>query len=177
VAAWVVHDQAVGSTAESSEEHRQNLPLQLTTFVGRGNQLAEIQRLLATKRLVTLTAVGGAGKTRLALEVAGRALDAYPDGTWFIDLSPVKDGHLISRVFGSTLGVHEKPRQPMAETLIQHIGRRHLLLVVDNCEHVIEDCAGLVDSILRSCPGVALLATSREPLRVSGETVWRVCCR
>ncbi len=174
IAAWVAHDEAVGSTADSSNWHRHNLPLQLTTFVGRENQVVEIQRLLATNRLVTLTAVGGAGKTRLALEVAGRARDAYPDGTWFVDLAPIKDGHLISRVFGSTLGVHERARQPMAETLVQHIGDRHLLLVVDNCEHVIEDCAGLIGTLLRSCPAITLLATSREPLRVSGETAWRV---
>ncbi len=174
VAAWVARVQAVGSAAESSNEHRRNLPLQLTTFVGRISQLAEIQTLLATKRLVTLAAVGGAGKTRLALEVAGRARDAYPDGTWFVDLTLAKDGHQISRVFGSALGVHERARQPMAETLIQHLSGRHLLLVVDNCEHVIDDCAGLVDTIHRSCPDVALLATSREPLRVRGETVWPV---
>ena len=174
VAAWVAHDEAAGSMADSSNGHRHNLPLQLTTFVGRGNELAELQRLLATKRLVTLTAVGGAGKTRLALEVANRALDAYPDGAWLVDLTPIKDGHLITRVFGSTLGLHERPREPIDETLLGHLRGRHLLLVVDNCEHVIEDCAGLVDTILRSCPGVTLLATSREPLRISGETVWRV---
>jgi len=174
VAAWVAHDEAVGSFAGSSNGHRHNLPLQLTKFVGRGDELAELQRLLAAKRFVTLTAVGGAGKTRLALEVANRALDAYPDGAWLVDLTPIKDGHLVARVFGSTLGVHERPRQPIAETLLEHLRGRHLLLVVDNCEHVIEGCAGLVDTILRSCPGVTLLATSREPLRVSGETIWRV---
>lgn len=174
VAAWVAHDQALGLTADASSGHRHNLPLQLTRFVGRGNELVEIQRLLTTKRLVTLTAVGGAGKTRLALEVAGRSLDAYPDGAWLVDLSPVKDGRLVSRVFGSTLGVHERPRQPMAETLVEHLSGRHLLLVVDNCEQVVENCAGLVDDILRCCPGITLLATSREPLRVTGETVWRV---
>ena len=174
VAAWVAHEQAVGSTAESSDEHRQNLPIQLTTFVGRGKELVEVQRLLATNRLVTLTAVGGAGKTRLALEVAARVQDSYPDGTWFVDLTPVKDGHLISRALGSAIGVHERPRQAMAETLVQHLSGRQLLLVVDNCEHVIEDCAGLVANIHRSCPGITMLATSREPLRVSGETVLRV---
>lgn len=174
VAAWVAHDQALGLTAGSSSGHRHNLPHQLTTFVGRGNELAEIERLLAAKRFVTLTAVGGAGKTRLALEVAERTLDAYPDGAWLVDLTPVKDGHLVSRVFGSALGVHERPRQPMTQTLVEHLSGRHLLLVVDNCEHVLEDCADLVDTILRACPAITLLATSREPLRVSGETVWRV---
>lgn len=174
VAAWIAHDEAVGSMIASSNGHRHNLPLQLTSFVGRGNELAELQHLLAAKRFVTLTAVGGAGKTRLALEVANRSLDAYPDGAWLVDLTPIKDGDLVAGVFGSTLGVHERPRQPIAETLLEHLRGRRLLLVVDNCEHVIEDCAGLVDTILRSCPGVTLLATSRERLRVSGETVWRV---
>jgi predicted ATPase/DNA-binding CsgD family transcriptional regulator len=174
VAAWVAHNEAVGSVAGSPNGHRHNLPLQLTTFVGRGTELADLQRLLAAKRFVTLTAVGGAGKTRLALEVASRAIDAYPDGAWLVDLTPIKDGDLVARGFGSTLGLHERPRQPIAETLLEHLRGRHLLLVVDNCEHVIADCAGLVDTILRSCPGVTLLATSREPLHVSGETVWRV---
>jgi len=174
VAAWVAHDQAVGSKGESSDQPRQNLPLQLTTFVGRREQLVEVERLLATKRFVTLTAVGGAGKTRLALEVAGRVQDSYRDGTWFVDLTPVKDGHLVSRAFGSAMGVHERPRQLMAETLIQHLSGQQLLLVVDSCEHVIDDCAELLETIHRHCSGVALLATSREPLRVSGETAWRV---
>jgi predicted ATPase/DNA-binding CsgD family transcriptional regulator len=174
VAAWVAHDQAVGSTAESPVEHRSKLPLQLTTFVGRASELVAIERLLATQRLVTLIATGGAGKTRLALEVATRALDAFSDGAWFVDLTPVQDGHLVPGVFGSALGVHERPRQPMAHTLIEHLRSRRLLLVVDNCEHVIEDCATFVDTILRSCPGVTVLATSRESLRVSGETVWRL---
>ena len=174
VAAWVAHDEAIGSMASLSSGHRHNLPLQLTTFVGRGNELAELQRLLATNRFVSLTAVGGGGKTRLALEVADRTLDAYPDGAWLVDLTPIKDGNLVARVFASTLGVHERPRQPIVETLLEHLRSRHLLLVVDNCEHVIEDCAGLVGTILRSCPGVTLLATSREPLRVSGETVRHV---
>ncbi|HET6310461.1 MAG TPA: tetratricopeptide repeat protein [Candidatus Nitrosotalea sp.] len=174
VAAWVAHDQAVGSQAVSSERPRHNLPLQLTTFVGRGKELAEIERLLATKRLVTLTAVGGAGKTRLALEVATRTRDAYVDGAWLVDLTPINEGRLVPRVFGSALGVHELPRQPMAQTVVEHLRGRRLLLLVDNCEHVIEDCAALVDAILRSCPAITFLATSREALRISGETVWRV---
>jgi len=174
VAAWVAYDEAVGSVVAAPNGRRHNLPLQLTTFVGRGIELAELQRLLAVKRLVTLTAVGGAGKTRLALEVADRARNAYPDGAWLVDLSQVKDGYPVARVFGSTLEVHERPRQPIAETVLEHLRGRHVLLVVDNCEHVIADCARLVDAILRSCTAVTVLATSREPLRVNGETVWRV---
>src|SRR5260370_868231 len=91
-----------------------------------------------TKRFVTLTGVGGAGKTRLALEVAIRAQDAYPDGAWLVDLTPIKDGHLVASVFGSTLGLHERPRQPITETLLEYLRGRHSLLVIDNSEHVIE---------------------------------------
>ena len=174
IAAWVAHDEALGSVAISPDGRRHNFPLLLTTFIGRGNELAELQHLLAAKRFVTLTAVAGAGKTRLALELANRTLEEYPDGIWLVDLSPIKEGHLVAREFASMLGVHEQPRQQVAEMLLRHLHGRCLLLVVDNCEHVIADCAALVDTILRSCPGVTLLATSREPLRVSGETVWRV---
>ena len=174
VAAWIAHDEAVGSRASSPDGRRHNLPLQLTTFVGRAHEMAELQRLLAAKRFVTLTAVGGAGKTRLALEVANRALDAFPDGAWLVDLTAIKDGHLVARVFSTTLGVHERPRQQIGETVLEHLHGRHLLLVVDNCEHVIADSADFVHAILSSCPGITVLATSREPLRVSGETIWRV---
>jgi non-specific serine/threonine protein kinase len=174
VAAWVAHDQAVDSKAGSSGEYRHNLPLQLTTFVGRVTELAEIRHLLATKRLVTLTATAGAGKTRLAIEVAGGTFGAYADGTWLVDLTPIRDGELVPRAFASALRVQERPRQPLAQTLLDHLSSRQVLLVVDNCEHVIQACAGFVDSILRQCPDVTILATTREPLRVSGEMVWRV---
>lgn len=174
VAAWVAQDQAAGATGDSSGPYRHNLPFQLTTFIGRRNDLAEIRRIIATKRLVTLAAVGGAGKTRLALELATQVLDDFPDGAWLVDLTPIKDGHLVARVFGSALAVHERPRQPIAQTLIDHLRGRRLLLVVDNCEHVVDDCAALIDNILRSCPGITVLATSREPLRVDGETVRRL---
>jgi predicted ATPase/DNA-binding CsgD family transcriptional regulator len=174
VAAWVALGEGLASTADSPETHRHNLPLQLTTFVGRANEVAEIALLLKTKRLVTLTGVGGAGKTRLALEVAARMFDNYSDGGWLVDLTPTKDGHLIPRVFGAALGVREQPRQPMIQTLLEFLSGRNLLLVVDNCEHVIGDSADLLNDILRSCPGITVLATSRERLRLSGETVWRV---
>ncbi len=174
VAAWVAHDQAIDSRAEASDEHRHNLPLQLTTFVGRVAELDEIQQLLATKRLVTLTATAGVGKTRLALEVAGRTISAYDDGTWLVDLTPIHDGPLVPRAFASALRVQERPRQPLAQTLLEHLRSRQLLLVVDNCEHVIDGCAEFVDRVLRFCPNVTVLATTREPLRVSGEIVWRV---
>lgn len=174
VAVWIAHEQAAGSEGPSSVTHRNNLPLQLTTFVGRADELSEIARLLATRRFVTLIGVAGIGKTRLAQEVTAQTIDAYPDGAWLVDLTPIHDGRLIPGAFGSALHVHERPRQPMSKTLVDHLRGRRLLLLVDNCEHVLEDCARLVDSILRSSDGVTILATSREPLRVNGETVWRV---
>ena len=174
VAAWIAQEQAAGSEAPAPGTHRNNLPVQLTTFVGRADELAEIARLLATRRLVTLIGVAGIGKTRLAQEVTAQTIDAYPDGAWLVDLTPIHDGRLIPGAFGSALCVHERPRQPMSQTLVQHLRGRRLLLLVDNCEHLLEDCARLVDTILRSSDGVTILATSREPLRVNGETVWRV---
>ena len=174
LAAWVAHGQAFRATEDFPGVGRHNLPLQLTTFVGRVTEVIELERLLETKRLVTLTATSGAGKTRLALEVATRALEVYSDGVWLVDLTPIKDGHLVARVFGSVLGVHEQPRVPIARRLIEHLRHRRTLLVVDNCEHLIEDCAALVNAILQSCPGVTVLATSREALGVGGEKVRRL---
>src|SRR5258708_1325457 len=111
VAAWIAHDEAVGSRASSPDGRRHNLPLQLTTFVGRAHEMAELQRLLAAKRFVTLTAVGGAAKTRLSLVVSNRALDAFPDGAWLRDLTPIQVGHLVARVFRNTQRDHDSPRQ------------------------------------------------------------------
>jgi predicted ATPase/DNA-binding CsgD family transcriptional regulator len=173
VAAWVAHDQAIASTGAASDV-RHNLPLQLTAFVGRADELLEIQGLLLGKRLLTLTGVAGSGKTRLALEVAGRSLNAYADGVWFVDVTPVSDGQLIPRAVGSALGVRERPRKPVMQTLVDHLNGRRLLLVLDNCEHVIDGCAYLADALLHASPGITLLATSREPLRLGGETTWRV---
>jgi predicted ATPase/DNA-binding CsgD family transcriptional regulator len=174
VAAWIAHEQAAGIAGPVTDTRRNNLPVQLTTFVGRADELAELARLLATRRLVTLIGVAGIGKTRLAQEVTAQTIDAYPDGAWLVDLTPIHEGRLIPGAFGSALRVHERPRQPMSQTVVQHLRGRRLLLLVDNCEHLLEDCARLVDAILRSSDGVTILATSREPLRVNGETVWRV---
>ncbi|TMD03624.1 MAG: tetratricopeptide repeat protein [Chloroflexi bacterium] len=174
IAAWTARDELVGTAAHSTDTRRHNLPLQLTTFVGRAQELATVQRLLATRRLVVLVGVAGAGKTRLALEVARQTGDTYADGIWLVDLTPIRDGGLVPRAFASSLRLHDRPRQPIAQTLLEDLRGRRLLLVIDNCEHLIDDCARLIDAILRSCDGITVLATSREPLRVSGEAIWRV---
>jgi predicted ATPase/DNA-binding CsgD family transcriptional regulator len=173
LAAWVA-DRAARSTVDVAAGRRHNLPLQLTAFVGRADELSEIRSLLLGRRLLTLTGVAGCGKTRLALQLASQSLDSYRDGVWFADLTPISDGQLVARAVCSALGVRERPRKPVMQTLVDHVDGRRLLLMLDNCEHVIDACAQLADTLLRSCPGTTLLATSREPLRLGGETVWRV---
>ena len=173
VAAWMASEDRSGKIADTRRP-RHNLPVQLTTFVGRLAQLNEVERLLATYRLVTLTAVAGAGKTRLALEAAARLVDAYRDGVRFVDLAPIQEAHLVSRAFGSAVGVYERPRQPLTETLIDRLNDRRMLLVVDNCEHVAAACAELIGKMLSACPEISVLATSREPLRIGGEAILRI---
>ena len=150
-----------------------NLPAQLSSFVGRERQLAELRRLLRKSRLITLTGPGGAGKTRLALRLAAEVLDRHPDGVWLVDLATLNDARLLEQTVASACGVPEQGRRPMLELLIEHVGAHRILLILDSCEHLVDPCAVLVGSLLRSCPGMTLLVTSREPLGVEGELTWR----
>jgi predicted ATPase/DNA-binding XRE family transcriptional regulator len=151
-----------------------NLPAQLSSFIGRDAELAEIRRLMAGSRLVTLTGVGGAGKTRLGLQVAAGLLDGSGDGVWFADLAPLTDPELVAPTVAGVLGVRQEPGRPAVHTLVEAVGGRSLLVLLDNCEHVIGACAKLADALLRGCPSLALLATSREPMGIDGERVYRV---
>jgi predicted ATPase len=151
-----------------------NLPRQLTSFVGRERELAQVRRLLAAAPLLTLTGVGGCGKTRLALQAAADALEAYPDGVWLVELAPLADPALVPQAVAAALGVREEPGRPLAATLTDALTPKRLLLVLDNCEHVLEACARLADALLRACPRLRVLATSREALGIGGETAWRV---
>jgi predicted ATPase/DNA-binding CsgD family transcriptional regulator len=151
-----------------------NLPAQVSSFIGRDAELAEVCRLVGGSRLVTLTGPGGAGKTRLALQVAAGLLGGAGDGVWFADLAPVGDADLVAVTVADVLGVRQEPGRPALETLVEALGGQGLLVVLDNCEHVIGACAKLADALLRSCPNLALLATSREPLGIDGERVYRV---
>jgi predicted ATPase/DNA-binding CsgD family transcriptional regulator len=151
-----------------------NLPAQVSSFVGREAGLAEVRRLVAGARLVTLTGVGGAGKTRLALQVAAGLADGTGDGVWFVDLAPLSDPDLVAATVAAVLGVRQEPGRPVLATLVEAVGGRSLLVLLDNCEHVIDACAKLADALLRNCPNLALLATSREPLGIDGERVYRV---
>ncbi len=151
-----------------------NLPLQLTSFVGRERELAEVRRLLSTTQLLTLTGAGGVGKTRLALQAVADLLEDHPDGIWLVELAALGDAALLPRSVAAALGVSETPGQPLTRTLSTHLEPRRLLLVLDNCDHLVAASADLVDHILRTCPHLRILATSRQRLGVAGETAWRV---
>jgi predicted ATPase/class 3 adenylate cyclase len=162
-------------TLRSIAYERTNVPIQATTFVGRAEELAQLKTLQATSRLVTLTGPGGCGKTRLAQELAMVLVDgSHADGVWFADLTPVADGALVPHAVAASLELPEQLGRTSLETLVDHCRHRDLLLVLDNCEHLIDACARLALDLIGSCPNVTLVATSREPLKVPGETVWRV---
>ena len=151
-----------------------NLPHQLTSFIGREREIAEVRARLGKARLLTLTGAGGSGKTRLALEVATGLLDSYRHGVWFVDLSPLTDPNLVPHAVAVILGVQERSGQPITSTLISWLKERETLLLLDNCEHLVEACAQLANTLLRACPDLRILATSREILRLSGEILWQV---
>jgi predicted ATPase len=153
---------------------RSNLPAQVSGFVGREAELAAVRALVGGARLVTLTGTGGAGKTRLGLAAAAGLLDGPGDGVWFADLAPLSDPELVAVMVADVLGVRLEPGRAVLDLLVAAVGGRSLLLVLDNCEHVIGACAKLADVLLRGCPDLTLLATSREPLGVGGERVFRV---
>ncbi len=153
---------------------RTNLPAQVSSFIGREAELAAVRRLVERSRLVTLTGAGGAGKTRLALQVAAGLVDGSGDGVWFADLAPLGGPDLVAVTVADVLGVRREPGRPVLDTLVEAVGGRRLLVLLDNCEHVIGACAKLADALLRGCPNLALLATSREPLGIDGEWVYRV---
>jgi non-specific serine/threonine protein kinase len=146
----------------------------LGAFVGRERDLREVGEGLASARLATLTGIGGIGKTRLAIRVAEECAWEYADGTWFVDLAPLSDAALVPQAVARVLQVHETPGVPLTETLQEALGTRQLLLVLDNCEHLIDACARLADALLSACPHLRILATSRQPLGLTGETVWPV---
>jgi predicted ATPase len=157
---------------------RHNLPPPLTSFVGRERDLADVRRCLSEARLVTLTGPGGVGKTRLALEVTGQLARSggptYAAGIWRVELAPLVDGALVPRAMASVLGVQEVPGQPLGESVLRWLHARELLLILDNCEHLAAACGAVASALLEACPGLTILATSREALNVAGEVVWPV---
>src|SRR6202171_267206 len=160
--------------ANRASRSKLNLPYQLTSFVGREQEIAQLEALVTAHRLVTLTGAGGAGKTRLAIEVASRLMDAFPDGVWLVELAALSDPRLVPQAVAKALEVKEQPTRPVIETLSDYLASKKLLLVLDNVEHLLEGCVHFVDLILRRSPHVAMLVTSRERLGISGELTYRV---
>src|SRR5215212_5060399 len=153
---------------------RHNLPAPRTSFVGRDREIVEAKRALSMTRLLTLTGAGGSGKTRLGLEVARDLAGAYPDGVWLVELAGLSEGALVPQAVAAALGVQEQPGRSLTDTLVEALRKKKPLLVLDNCEHLIEAAASLVDVLLDACPRLRILATSREALDVAGEDRWPV---
>ena len=147
-----------------------NLPAPRSSFVGRERDMIEVKRALAMTCLLTLTGTGGSGKTRLALAVARDVAAAYPDGAWFVELAPLSDEQLVAQEVAGVLGVNERADRPISAALVDVLRGKELLLVLDNCEHVVDATARLVDALIVACPRLRILATSREALGVAGET-------
>jgi predicted ATPase/class 3 adenylate cyclase len=151
-----------------------NLPQQLTSFIGREREQAEIATLLARSSLLTLVGAGGIGKTRLSLQVAADLMDEFPDGVWLVELAALVDPRLVPQAVASVLGVKEEPGRPVLEALVKVFKDRRFLVILDNCEHLVQTCAELANVLLQSGPHVKLMASSREPLRVAGEATYVV---
>ena len=165
-------DKTTGGDGDATR--RSNLPEPLTTFVGRQRELAELQTLVAGNRLVTLTGTGGVGKTRLAMRAAAAVLNRYHDGVWWVELAALRDAGLVPQRVVSALGLTEQPGKSHTQTLAEVLQAKHLLLVLDNAEHLLAACAELTDTVLRRCPKVTVLVTSRERLGIPGELTYRV---
>jgi predicted ATPase/class 3 adenylate cyclase/DNA-binding CsgD family transcriptional regulator len=151
-----------------------NLPVQLSSFIGRKAEISGIREALADNRLVTLTGAGGAGKTRLAIQVAAEIATEFADGVWYVDLAPITDPDVVPLTAARALGLPDLPGQQTMDVLLRFIHDRRILIVLDNCEHLLDSSAELVIALLSACPALTLLATSREPIGVTGEVSWRV---
>jgi hypothetical protein len=154
--------------------HAGNIPPSATSFVGRAEELRAVAQALAQSRLVTLTGVGGVGKTRLSMEVAGQAVGEYPDGCWLCDLAPARDEDTVLRIIAASLGAALRPGLSIEASITEHCQARQMLVVLDNCEQVLDPAAQIAGTLLRECPGVRILATSRQALDIDGEQVFAV---
>src|SRR5688572_2599279 len=151
-----------------------NLPSPLSVFIGRESEISEVKKLLSTHRLVTLSGPGGCGKTRLALKVSHELLEEFSDGIWFVELASIFDPALVPQTIGSTFNIRELSGQSLIDALVNFLSGREILLVIDNCEHLITVCAQFAETILQKCPDLKILVTSREVLGITGEVAWRV---
>lgn len=151
-----------------------NLPIHVTSFVGREKEIIEVKQLFSTARLLTFTGSGGTGKTRLSLHVAAEMLDTFKNGVWFIELAPLSDPALVPFTAASVLGLRDEPGRPLMSTLLDWLRDKESLLILDNCEHLIDACAKFADQVLHASPTMRILATSREALGIAGESIYRV---
>jgi predicted ATPase/class 3 adenylate cyclase/DNA-binding CsgD family transcriptional regulator len=151
-----------------------NLPAQLTNFVGRQPEITQLRKILAENRLVTLTGAGGAGKTRLAVEVTATLAAEFPNGVWYVDLAPITNPAVVPVTTARTLGLPDQPGTSTMDILLRFIGGRKMLLLLDNCEHLLDACGQMMDELLNACAGLTILTTTREPIGVAGELTWRV---
>jgi predicted ATPase/DNA-binding CsgD family transcriptional regulator len=151
-----------------------NFPIQLTSFIGREREIADIQRLLFTSHLITLTGAGGSGKTRLAIQIANSVSESFADGAWLVDLVPLREPAFVPQLVAQVFGLRPSPEQPLLETLLNFVHSKQLLLILDNCEHLTEACAQLTQELLSQAPELRVLATSREPLSITGETIYPI---
>jgi predicted ATPase/class 3 adenylate cyclase len=156
------------------ESFPHNLPAQLTSFVGREREMVEVKQLLSNTRLLTLTGPGGTGKTRLALQLGAEVLKDLPDGVWLVELAPLADSMLVTQTMAATLGVREQPGRTILDALTDYVRAKSMMVILDNCEHLIEACAQTADSLLHAAPRLKIVVTSRETLGIAGETAYRV---
>ncbi|MDV8066733.1 protein kinase [Rhodococcus sp. IEGM 1366] len=167
-------DPVSGNASTRGRDDMGNLPLDLTSFVGRRRELTETKKALAANRLVTLAGVGGVGKTRLALQVARSCRQAFPDGVWLVELGEIRDEPLVAETVTASLGLRNLSARPVQQTLVEHLRPHRTLLVLDNCEQMLDAIAALAQALLQTCPELRILATSREPLGIGGESVLRL---
>jgi predicted ATPase len=159
---------------ESLDTRPNNLPVQLSSFIGRERELNDVKSALSETRLLTLTGAGGAGKTRLALHAAAGAVDRFPDGVWWVELAPLLGPDVVARALAQALGVRPLPGATDLDAGVFFLESRTALVLLDNCEHVLGESVAVAQALLEGCPGVSVLATSREPLRIAGESDWQV---
>jgi len=162
------------SDKQRSHSYSSNLPVPLSTFIGREHEIVKVKRLILANRLVTLAGAGGSGKTRLALKVAQELTGKFRGGIWFVDLASLRDSNFIPQKISSSLDIRERPGRSPLDTLTSYLLERELLLILDNCEHLIEACVEITDLLLQKCPALHILATSREVMGITGEVAWTV---
>jgi predicted ATPase/class 3 adenylate cyclase len=154
--------------------YRHNLPTQMTSFIGREKEMDEIKQAISTHRLVTLTGSGGTGKTRLSLQIAADLLDQFPDGVWMVELAPILDPVLVAHTTAIAIGLRDEPQRPFIDMLYEYLREKKMLIILDNCEHLVDACAQMANKILQAAPTVRILASSREALGIAGEVTQRV---